>query len=53
MKKLVDIAAAPLRQTSTEHGEKYAWWLFLVMAGFGAGWASAVTHWGSWCFPAV
>lgn len=53
MKKLVDIAAAPLRHTSIDHGEKFAWWLFLAMAGFGIGWSSAVAYWAAWCLPAV
>lgn len=53
MKKLAELAAVPLKRTSIEHGEKFAWWLFLVMAGFGFGWASAIAHWGAWCFQAV
>lgn len=51
MKKLVNLAAAPLRRTSIERGEQLAWWLFLALAGFGFGWGAAVAYWRAWCLP--
>lgn len=53
MKKLVDMAAAPLRHTPVDRGEQLAWWLFLALTGFGIGWGSAVSYWAAWCLPAV
>lgn len=44
---------APLRHTPLDVGNKIAWWLFLVVFGFGAGWAAAVAYWSNWCFPIV
>lgn len=53
MKRLVGQVTSPLRLVPVELGEKLAWWLFLVMIGFIAGWLFASWHWGQACFPVV
>jgi hypothetical protein len=46
------ILLKPFQAVSIERGERFAWWLFLALAGFGAGWASAVAYWRD-CFPVM
>lgn len=53
MKRLVTKVTSPLRLVPVELGEKLAWWLFLVMLGFIAGWASVGYQWKFMCFPVV
>ena len=53
MKKLANLAVAPLKRTPVNHAETFAWWLFLAMAGYGVGWASGVAYEASKCWLAV
>jgi hypothetical protein len=53
MKRLVMRITSPLRLVSVNLGEKFAWWLFLVVVGFIAGWASVNYQWKLICFPVV
>jgi hypothetical protein len=53
MKRLVMKITRPLSLVPVDLGEKFAWWLFLVVAGFIAGWASVNYQWQTICFPMV
>ena len=53
MKRLAQLAAAPLRRTSLASGDRWAWWALLFVVGVGVGWVAAVewvtSHYV--CFP--